>query len=289
MNNPGVEDSWESNPDPLAPGSGNSHRGVSLESSATPGSQPRLWQFILYRLFSLSGLIPVGGYVCVHLLTNLTVLGGAAPFQKNVNLIHSLGPALPFVEWAFIFGPMLFHAAVGFLIISGAVVNVGSYPYGSNIRYTLQRATGVIAFAFIVWHIMHLHHYGSLIDKTHLGQFDPERAGSSAAAALSTMTQKLIYAIGITAVTFHFANGLWTQGITWGIWTSRNAMRRAGYLCTAIGVGLFCVGIGALIGMSSLDQDKARAIEQNIETQKRLLNGEDLSKESPAPSRPATK
>jgi succinate dehydrogenase / fumarate reductase cytochrome b subunit len=247
-----------------------------LESSASPGSQPRLWQFILYRLFSLSGLVPIGAYLCVHLLTNMTAIAGPAMFQKNVNTIHSLGAFLPIVEWTFIFGPMIFHMLVGMLIISGAVVNVGSYPYGSNIRYTLQRATGVIAFFFIVWHILHLHHYGHAVG---LGYFKPDNAASSAAVALSPITQKVTYIVGVTAATFHFANGLWTFGITWGIWTSKGAMKRAGYLCTAIGIGLFSFGMVALLAFDRIDVPAAQKIENNMKEATAAQNGTDIEGE----------
>lgn len=106
----------------------------------------------------------------------------AAPcaFQSRVNLIHSLGPLLVPVEWAFIFLPMLFHATVGFVIIANGLPNVGSYPYSGNVRYTLQRATGMIAFAFILWHVIHLHWLGTPLGG---GQFDPHHASSSTARA----------------------------------------------------------------------------------------------------------
>ena len=98
------------------------------------------------------GIALVDSNCVVHLLTNASVLGGPGAFQSRVNLIHSLGPLLVPVEWAFIFLPMLFHATVGFVIIANGLPNVGSYPYAGNVRYTLQRATGMIAFAFILWH-----------------------------------------------------------------------------------------------------------------------------------------
>ena len=78
-------------------------------------------QFLIFRLFSLAGLVPVGGYLVVHLLTNATILNGPGAFQTQVDRIHSLGVILPLVEWTFIFIPILFHAVVGWLIISGAV------------------------------------------------------------------------------------------------------------------------------------------------------------------------
>ena len=110
-------------------------------------------QFLIYRLFSLAGLVPVGAFLVVHLLTNASVLSGPGTFQSRVDMIHSLGPLLVPIEWLFIFLPMMFHAAVGFVIIANGMPNVGSYSYVGNVRYTLQRATGMIAFAFILWHV----------------------------------------------------------------------------------------------------------------------------------------
>jgi hypothetical protein len=51
-------------------------------------------EFLIRRLHSLSGLIPVGAYMVVHLLTNASVLESPATFQRNVYTIHSL-PLLP--------------------------------------------------------------------------------------------------------------------------------------------------------------------------------------------------
>ena len=88
-------------------------------------------------------------------------------------MIHSLGPLLVPIEWAFIFLPMMFHAAVGFVIIANGLPNAGSYPYVSNVRYTLQRATGMIAFVFIVWHLWQLHALGKPFGGgNHLGPVD---------------------------------------------------------------------------------------------------------------------
>ena len=114
-------------------------------------------EFLIRRLHSLSGLIPVGAFMVVHLATNASVLDGAATFQRNVYSIHGLGILLPLVEWLFIFMPLIFHALIGVIIIRGGLVNSGTYHYSSNVRYTLQRATGMIAFAFIFWHVFHMH------------------------------------------------------------------------------------------------------------------------------------
>jgi succinate dehydrogenase / fumarate reductase cytochrome b subunit len=236
-------------------------------------------QFLIYRLFSLSGLIPVGAFLVVHLLTNASILGGARAFQSRVDLIHSLGPLLIPIEWAFIFLPMLFHASVGFLIIANGMPNVGSYPYVGNVRYTLQRATGMIAFAFIIWHVLQLHWLGTPFGG---GKFDPHHASSSAAVALQPTLVAILYAIGVLSVVFHFANGLWTLGITWGLWTSPAAMRRANIVSIVVGVGLAAAGLGALGGMRAVDVEQARATEKQMDEVRRMLEGEVPAGKPPA-------
>jgi succinate dehydrogenase / fumarate reductase cytochrome b subunit len=235
-------------------------------------------QFLIYRLFSLSGLVPVGAFLVVHLLTNASVLGGPEAFQSRVNLIHSLGPLLVPIEWAFIFLPMLFHATVGFIIIANGMPNVGSYPYVGNVRYTLQRASGMIAFVFILGHVLHLHGLGTPLGG---GQFDPHHASSSAAVALRSPLVSILYAVGILAAVYHFANGLWTLGITWGLWTSPAAMRRASAVSVVVGLALAAAGLGALAGMRGIDVEQAKAIETRMEDVRRMLEGRDPA---PAPS-----
>ena len=247
-------------------------RRVPNAASSTPRDPPvsessflERNQFLIYRLFSLSGLVPVGAFLAVHLLTNASVLGGAASFQSRVDMIHSLGPLLIPVEVAFIFLPLAFHAVVGFLIIANGLPNVGSYPYVGNVRYTLQRVTGMIAFVFIIWHVLQLHWLGAPVGG---GQFDPHHASSSAAVALRPLWVTALYAVGVLSAVFHFANGLWTLGITWGIWTSPAAMRRANVVSVAVGLLLAAAGLGALGGLRTLDVEQARATERWMEEQR---------------------
>ena len=149
-------------------------------------------EFAVRRLHSLLGLAPVGGFLVVHLATNASILDGAETFQARVAQIHSLGPlTLLGVEWAFIFLPILFHGVVGMIIVAQGKRNVAEYPYRENIRYTLQRGTGVIAMAFILWHVFH--NRGWIASEWWLahvtrplggGTFDPARAAETAAAAI---------------------------------------------------------------------------------------------------------
>jgi succinate dehydrogenase cytochrome b subunit len=245
------------------------NKGSSKVETAPSSSFFYRHQFLLLRLHSLSGLIPVGAYMVVHLLTNASVLAGAQTFQEQVDKIHALGPLLWIVEWTFIFLPLLFHAGMGVVIVRTGISNTANYPLPGNIRYTLQRATAWIALFFILYHVFQMHgwfHNHWWLDRVAkpLGgaQFDADAATSSTAVALGSAVVQALYAVGVLSCVYHLANGLWTMGITWGIWTTPAAQRRANYVCAAFGLLLAVVSMGALFGMANANLTEARAVEE---------------------------
>ena len=230
-------------------------------------------EFLIRRLHSLSGLVPVGAYMVIHLLTNATVLDSAASFQRNVYSIHSFGKLLPVIEWVFIFSPLLFHAVFGVVIIRGGLPNSSTYKYTSNVRYTLQRATGMIAFAFIMWHVFHMHGWfhsewwmENVAEPLGGGKFKAFNAASTGAAAMRmSIIVPVLYAIGVLSCVFHLANGIWTFGITWGLWVTPQSQRRANYACAAFGVLLAIVGLSALGGFAvKVDIEEAKKVEKQM-------------------------
>ncbi|TVS11823.1 MAG: succinate dehydrogenase [Planctomycetaceae bacterium] len=228
-------------------------------------------EFLLRRLHSLTGLVPVGAYMVVHLMVNSTLLTGVSVFQRNVYQIHSLEDALVIVEWAFIFLPILFHAILGVVIVYGGLPNLRSYPQSANYRYVLQRATGLIAFAFIVYHVFHLHgwfHAQWWLDYVAkpLGgaNFRAYNAASTLGEAMASPVILVVYSVGVLACVFHLANGIWSMGITWGVWTSPAAQHRALVGCGVFGVLLAVVGMSALFGVATVDIDEARMVEDRM-------------------------
>jgi succinate dehydrogenase / fumarate reductase cytochrome b subunit len=102
------------------------------------------------------------------------------------------------------------------------------------------------------------------------GQFKPYNATSTAGLALQPIVWLVIYLVGMLSCVFHLANGLWTMGITWGVWTSPAAQRRALGACTVFGVLLAAVGLGALFGVRSAVNTPDR-LEQVQATEERML------------------
>jgi succinate dehydrogenase / fumarate reductase cytochrome b subunit len=223
--------------------------------------------------------------MCIHLLTNASVLDSSATFQRAVYQIHSLGNLLPLVEWVFIFIPILFHAVFGVVIIRGGLPNYGSYKYTSNLRYTLQRATGMIAFVFIMWHVFHMHgwfHFDAW--KTNVAeplggaQFAPYNAASSLGLAMAGIVYPLLYAVGVLSCVYHLANGIWTMGITWGVWVSPAAQKRADRVCIAFGIALAFVGLSALGGAVRLANDEDHRKEA-VEVEQKMWDAKTASGE----------
>lgn len=226
-----------------------------------PGAQADARYFLVRRLHSLTGLVPLGVFLCVHLLTNASVLAPAetpgGQFQQSVERIHALGPLLVPVEIVGIFIPLAFHILLGFQIMFSSNSNAQHYRYGSNIRYTLQRSTAVIAFLFLVWHLWQMHWLGAPVGGGKFALHDA--AGNATAVSTTAATIQAawwiapLYAIGIVSTVFHLANGVWTSLITWGITIRPRTQRVSGYACAVFGVALCLVGLGALSGFRTFN------------------------------------
>jgi succinate dehydrogenase / fumarate reductase cytochrome b subunit len=219
-------------------------------------------EFVIRRLHSITGLMPIGGYLVFHLATNGAIIDGAETFQHRADQIHQLGiTTILFLEWTLIFLPILFHGIIGMLIVTRGKRNIANYPFQENWRYTLQRASGVIAFVFILWHVFHMHGWfrwewwtENVARPLGGAQFDAYRASETATAAIRASWWIIAaYAIGVIASVYHLANGIWTMGITWGIWTSPSAQRKANAPVAAFGLGVMAIGLGALYAMVTVD------------------------------------
>lgn len=233
---------------------------ATAEKTAEPVAFTEKYYFLIRRLHSLTGLVPVGVFLVLHLSTNATVLAPGpkgAEFQHAVERIHALGWLLTPVEILGIFVPLGFHALLGFQIMFTARPNAQQYRYGSNIRYSLQRITGVVAFLFIAYHVWQMHWMGAPFGggqfKLHDASGAPAAAATTAAAIQAAWYIAPLYAVGILASVFHLANGIWTSLITWGITVRPRSQQVAGYVCAVFGVVLSLIGLGALSGFRTLD------------------------------------
>jgi succinate dehydrogenase / fumarate reductase, cytochrome b subunit len=210
------------------------------------------YHFLLRRLHSLSGIVPIGVFLIEHLLTNSMAFFGPATFNEKVLFIHHL-PYLWALELFGIFLPLAFHAGYGVVIAMQAEPNSHSYPYMANKRYTLQRITGYIALLFIIIHLLkfrfaHIVGWGpEFLSEANPDKFEMTRQGLlnwhiTKNFAVHPAITFSFYFVGLAAAVYHFANGIWTFCITWGITVGERSQKKMGYVCLVIGLLLFTWG-----------------------------------------------
>jgi succinate dehydrogenase / fumarate reductase cytochrome b subunit len=209
--------------------------------------------FLLRRLHSLSGIVPVGAFLVNHMLANSTAFLGAKSFDHHIGIIHDL-PWLVAIEIVFIFAPLAFHGIYGLVIAWEGKLNQGQYPYMDNWRYTLQRITAYVAFAFILIHLAHFR-FAYLFGWEEYGEAYPAFFQHTLASFLSMWLPlwawMLIYIVGTTAAIFHFCNGIVTFCITWGITPGVAARQKVSVAAGALAIVLFLWGMVSLAAFAA--------------------------------------
>jgi succinate dehydrogenase / fumarate reductase, cytochrome b subunit len=227
---------------------------VASASSSAPALRPgvaplRAGQgvsFFLRRLHSLSGIIPVGAFLFEHILiSNATAISGPAAYARQVNFLASL-PLVPLLELFGIWLPIAFHALYGFYIWFRGDGNSITYPWSGNWMYTLQRWTGGIAFAYIVWHTWTMRFTGVDLHE------NPAASFGKVQAEVFHTPLFLFYVLGLVAASWHFAYGIWLFSAKWGIVSGEKAQKRFLIICLV----LFFVLTGA--GLASLTSFRSR-------------------------------
>lgn len=191
--------------------------------------------FWLRRLHSLSGIVPIGGFLAFHLYENYTATRGADAYNKMTRTLQELPFAVP-LEIAIIIVPLLFHGIYGLFVTSTAKPNVISNAYVRNWMYFIQRVTGVIVFAFILFHLW----------TTRLVQLQDHESLDLFRQVQAAVANPWIYAFylaGILSATFHLANGVWSFSIVWGLTIGPKAQRRMLYVSAAVFLVLSYVGV----------------------------------------------
>lgn len=189
-----------------------------------PDSSPLL----LKRLMSITGMLPVGGFLLQHLFSNSYIFISEEAFNAHSEFLTSF-PMVVLLELGLIYFPILLHAGLGIAIIYKGKNNFTHYSHFRNWLFFFQRLSGFVALIFITVHS----------STTRIASF----LGNWKFTA-HHMSEKLndpvwfwFYVIGVLMVTFHFANGLWSFLVTWGMTVGKKAQQ----MSSALTMGLFVV------------------------------------------------
>jgi succinate dehydrogenase / fumarate reductase cytochrome b subunit len=206
------------------------------------------FSFVLRRLHSLTGIIPVGAFLFEHILiSNSTAISGPSAYARQVSFLANL-PLVFFLELFGIWLPIAYHGLYGLYIWYRGEGNTIAYPWSGNWMYTAQRWTGGIAFAYIIWHTWTMRFTGVDLHENPLASF-----GKVQQEVFQTPFF-LFYVVGLIAASWHFAYGIWLFSAKWGIVSGDKAQKRFLALCLALFFVLSGTGLASLTSFRSLPQ-----------------------------------
>lgn len=202
-------------------------------------------EFLLRRLHSLTGVIPLTGFIFFHFFENSYSTRGPIAYNTRVEGLRGL-PFLQAIEWGVLFAPFLFHMLYGMWIIFTGKSNPLRNNYQRNWAYVLQRVSAIVVFVFIIYHVVGLRFLDPAHDKI-TGRID------YFTYLKKSFQNPLIYwwyVVGILMTSYHLANGLCTFGMTWGLTVGRKSQRYTAYAMTVIGIITAFIGISAINGFN---------------------------------------
>ena len=235
---------------------------ASQEAKEAAGSsckcQKLLW---IRRTHSACGLV-FGAFLVEHLAATAMGLRPGI-FEQYMRGVHAAIRQTPWLE-ALVFLPLVTLLPFGLFLLakSGLRYDVKKCKRGGKLRFFLQRISAVAILAFIAFHLLTLRDWGPWS----AGSETPKVAISTAAAessrtAIATGVSQIwsflpsadassplrfavvvFYLLGTVAATYHFANGLWTGAIAWGLTPSACSQQRSLWVFTTFGIMLTLLG-----------------------------------------------
>lgn len=193
--------------------------------------------YISRRVHSLLGIVPIGLFLIVHFVVNHYATVGPEAFNEASGFMESL-PFLVWLEWILIYLPLLFHGIYGIYIAFQGSSNIGSNNFLRNWMYVLQRLTGIFLVIFIAWHVWQTRiamamgtplNFQMMVD------------------ILENPFYFVFYIVGVLSAVFHFANGLWSFLVTWGITITPQSQRISTYVMLGLFIVLSLIGIRAVL------------------------------------------
>ena len=203
--------------------------------------------YVLHKLHSLTGVVPVGYYMAQHLLLNTFSLTSEAKFNGVLAFFEGIPSYVLLMLEAFaIWVPLLFHSIYGIFITGRAKQNyIGDkYGWSQNRMYTLQRYSGIFIFLFLIYHVA----------TTTITKYVTHDIRTIQYAAWQEKLQSygylifVLYLVGVMASSYHLGYGIWNFCIRWGITISDRAQRQVQKLSFGIFAVLTLMGWGALVG-----------------------------------------
>src|SRR5262245_21649386 len=204
-------------------------------SPVSKDNLPFFWR----RLHSLTGTLPIGAFLLVHLWTNSAALRGLHAYGESW-AAAATSPVFTFFE------VLALHVPLGFHAVYGAVLVVRRTPPlhedSKRSARSVDRASSLAAFAFIAYHLWQFRIPVALGTMREADFFSVLCDTLSSTTYLGIPLAASLYLAGLAATSYHFAHGLSGLPATWGIRVPERLERWTLGASVAVGVVAFLLG-----------------------------------------------
>lgn len=221
------------------------HSQTEVAASPAPELDPRARRrsFWVNRLASLLALAPLGVWTVIHLWNNLAALEGPEAWQKAVTG-HATSFGIVLVS-LIVLVPLVWHAAWGVDRVFAEKPNYPRYSYFWNLRFVLQRISALGVLAFLVAHLW------LAFLEPRLVEHRPEPFADIAHEMHFHGPTLVVYVLGVLGVTYHLANGAQTFLMSWGLVSTRRALKKWTAPTFALFAVLLAMGWGSIYALWS--------------------------------------
>jgi succinate dehydrogenase cytochrome b subunit len=181
------------------------------------------------------------GFLCVHLMGNLSLYGGAGAFTAYAQKLHSLGPLVVAAEWGLLLLALV-HVVTGITLF---VENLAARP----VRYAVKRReggrslgsatmpyTGLLLLAFVAVHLVNFR----------FGDTSPAALFDRVAGTFQNPYYVGFYVAAMIVAAVHVSHGLWSAFQSLGIHHPKYMplVRRLSLVFSlVVGIGFGCLPV----------------------------------------------
>ena len=199
------------------------------------------WAFLRDRLASVLAVVPLGVWTGAHLWHNLSAFESPEAWQYAVtDYGHAFAEA---VTGVVVLLPLALHVIWGLGRLASSRPNNLRYRFYWNLKYFLQRASALGVLLFLGAHL-----WLALL-KPRLTQGHPEAFADIAHEMHSHAPTLVVYILGTLGVAYHLANGAQTFCMSWGIVSTRAALRRMEWVAILLFAVLLAMSWAAIYAL----------------------------------------
>jgi succinate dehydrogenase / fumarate reductase cytochrome b subunit len=210
-------------------------------AAATADNRTIARDFMLGRLGSLLAFLPLGVWTLGHLWNQLAAFKSPEAWEESVE--GHVNGATTVLTFAVVLIPLLWHTVWGIVRMARSKPNV-KLTWLGNVRYVIQRLSAVGLLFFLGAHL-----YLAWFEPRFL-HGRPEPFAEIAREMHFHGPTLAVYILGVLAIAYHLANGLWSfLSMGWGLTVSRSGIAWMERMALLLFFVLLAIGWGAVYGL----------------------------------------